>query len=309
MFWKLKTLLAKFEPTYGVDSVPTGAANAVLASDVKIMPMKGSEAERDYDRAVFAASASIPVGVHASISFKVEAKGRAVGTAPAFGPLVRACKLLQVLNPGVSVAYTPHSGVQESATIYLNIDGTLHAFLGARGTWRYMVNAMGIPHFEFDMTGLFVQPISDAMPTVAFGTQLTQLPQAASTANTPTFTYGGVPLILRSFTMDFGNEVKPRFLVNSESILITDSNESIDLTVEAVPLAIFNPYAIAAAASTAPLVLVHGTGAGKICTLTVPAAQLLRPEGLENQDGVVEWKLKMTPTAPVANEQYSITFT
>lgn len=309
MFWRLKTLLAKFEPTYGVDSGPTGAANAILAMDVKIMPMKGSEEKRDYDRPVFFAPQSIPVGVHASISFKVEAKSRTPGTASLYGPLIRACRNIQVVSAGVSVAYTPHSGPQESATIYLNIDGTLHAFLGARGTWRYVVEAKAVPYFEFEMTGLFVQPISDVMPTVSFGSQLTQAPQAASTANTPSCTYGGVALILRSLTMDFGNTVVPRFLINSESILITESAESIDLTIEAVPLATFNPYALAAAAGTAPLVLVHGTGAGKICTLSVPAAQLMRPEGLEGQDGVVEWKLKMTPTAPAGNDQYSITMT
>jgi len=310
MFWRLQALLVKTEVTYGTDPVPTGAANAILASDVKITPMKGSDVERDYDRPYFSASPTIPVGMHASISFKVEAKGSGVaGTAPAFGPLLRACKYAQTIVASTSVTYNPHSGVQESATIYFNVDGVLYKIIGARGTWRYRVNTMGIVYLEFEMTGLFVQPSASALPTVTLGTQLTQLPQVASSANTPTFTVGGVALALREFVFDAGNEVKPRFLIGSESILITDAAESIDMTVEAVPLATFNPYSVAAAATTQALSLVHGTGAGKICTLAVPAAQLKRPEGLDQQDGIVEWKLKMIPTAVSGNDQATLAFT
>lgn len=309
MFWKIQTLLAKVEVTYGADPLPTGLANAILASDVKIMPMKGSEAERDYDRAFFAASQTIPIGLHASIAFKVEVKSRTAGTAPSYGPLLKACKTTQITVPITSVTFEPHSGIQDSVTIQWNVDGTVYTILGARGTARYVVNAMGITYLEFDMTGLFTQPGSAAMPVMSYGSQLTQMPQAASSANTPIFTYGGVPLILRSFSFDLGNKITPRFLIGEEEILITDSAESVEMTVKAVPLATFNPYATAAAATTAQLVLAHGTGAGKVTTLTIPRAQLMRPEGLENQDGVVEWKLKLTPTSFDGNDQFSIVFT
>jgi hypothetical protein len=33
-YWKTKILLAKSEVTYGTDPTPTGASNAILASDV-----------------------------------------------------------------------------------------------------------------------------------------------------------------------------------------------------------------------------------------------------------------------------------
>lgn len=310
MFWRLQALLCKTETTYGVDPNPTGAANAILAQSVKIMPMQGTDVKRGHDKPYFSADGTIAVGLHATISFEVELKGSGVaGTAPAFGPLLRACKMAQVIVAATSVTYNPHSGVQESVTIYFNNDGTLFKMLGCRGNYSYKLNAQGLVVLAFEMTGLFVQPSSSALPTVTLGTQLTQIPQAATSANTPTFTLGGVALALRSLTLDAGNEVKPRFLVGSEQIIISDAAEKIDLQVEAVALATFNPFTNAASATPVALALVHGTGAGKICTLNVPSAQIMRPDGLEEQDGITEWKLSLTPLPTSGNDQYTLAFT
>lgn len=312
MFMRLQALLVKAETVYGTDPVPTGAANAILAQNVKINPMKGSDVKRDYDRPYFSAAPTVPVGLHMTIAFEVEVKGSGVaGTPPAYGPLLRACKWAQVIVASTSVTYTPHSGTQESCTIYWYLDGQLYKLVGARGTFSYKLNAQGVVVLTFEMTGLWSAPSTTAIPTVTLGTQLSQFPQAATSANTPTFTYSATPLILRSFTFDAGNEVKPRFLVGSESIMITNAEESIKFTIETPPLATFNPIAVAAAASTAAMVLVHGTGAGKVCTLNMPAVQIARPEGFDDQDGVVEMSLSAMPlpVAAAGNDQASLAFT
>ena len=44
--WKTKIILAKTEVTYGVDPTPTGAANAVLCTDVSLNPMDGQDISR-----------------------------------------------------------------------------------------------------------------------------------------------------------------------------------------------------------------------------------------------------------------------
>lgn len=312
MFMRLQALLVKAETVYGTDPVPTGAANALLAQNVKINPMKGSDVKRDYDRPYFSAAPTVPVGLHMTISFEVEVKGSGVaGTPPAYGPLLRACKWAQVIVASTSVAYTPHSGTQESCTIYWYLDGQLYKLVGARGTFSYKLNAQGIVVLAFEMTGLWAAPSTTAIPTVTLGTQLSQFPQVATSANTPTFTYGATPLILRNFTFDAGNEVKPRFLVGSESIMITNAEEMIKFTIETPPLATFNPIALAAAANTAAMVLVHGTGAGKICTLNMPAVQIARPEGFDDQDGIVEMSLSAMPlpVTNAGNDQASLAFT
>jgi hypothetical protein len=196
-------------------------------------------------------------------------------------------------------------------SIYFYVDGILFKITGARGTWKIKLNANGIAVIEFMMTGLFTQPGSAAIPAnPTYGTQLTQDPQVANTANTPTFTIGGYAAILRNFTFDAGNEVKTRFLIRSESVIIPASDEKVEFQIEAVPLAQFDPYSIANAGGTQALSLVHGVGAGKIATLSIPTFQLLNPGGLEAVDGIVEHPLrgKALPGS-VANSQFSLSFT
>lgn len=311
LYWRNKVLLAKVEATYGVDAAPTGAANAILATDVKLSPMEGQDVSRELDsRPWMGASETIPVGLYAKISFKVEVKSSgAAGTAPAYGPLLRASAMAETVSAGVSVTYNRASTNHASTTIWLNIDGTLYALTGARGNAVYRVNAAGVAYLEFEFSGLFVQPTAVAVPTPTYGTQLSQMPQAASSANTPTFTLGGVSLVLRDFMLDWGNEVTPRMLIRSETILITDFSEKIDMTVEAVALATLNPYALAAAGTAQALSLVHGTGAGKITTLSVPNAMIQRPSGINTQDNIIEWPLSLIPKSTAAGDQFTLVFT
>lgn len=311
MYWRNKTLLAKIETTYGTDPTPTGAANAILATAVKISPMEGQDVSRELDsRPYMGAQPTIPAGLYAKISFQVEVKGSGTaGTPPAIGVFLRSCAMAEVIVAGTSVTYNPITSGHESCSIYLNIDGTLYKMTGCRGTAVYRVSAQGVVYLEFEMTGLFTQPAAAALPTPTFGTQMTQMPQVASSANTPTFTINAVSCVMRNFALNMGNDVKPRLLVRSESIIIADKAEMIDTTIEAVALATLNPYALAAAGTTMALSLVHGTGAGKITTLSVPAAQMQRPTGLEQQDGIVEWPLKLVPLPVNGNDQFTLAFT
>ena len=47
--WKSKILLAKLETTYNIDAEPTGAANGVLATEVALTPMEGSDLSRNLE--------------------------------------------------------------------------------------------------------------------------------------------------------------------------------------------------------------------------------------------------------------------
>ena len=309
-FWRLQALLAKIETVYGTDPTPTGAANAILAEDVRVMPMEGQDVTRGFERPYMGARPTIAAGLHAKISFKVEVMGSGTaGTAPAIGVLLRSCAMAETIVAATSVTYNPVSSAHESCTIYFVNDGTNYLFKGARGTFKYVMSAQGVVYLEFEFTGLFTQPAALAMPTATYGTQLTQMPQVASSANTPTFTIGAVAAVLRSFSLDAGNKVTPRMLVRSESILITDRSEMIDMQIEALALATYNPFSLAAAGTAQALSLIHGTGAGKICTLSVPAAQVQRPTGLTEQDGITEWPLKFVPVPTSGNDQFTIAFT
>ena len=306
--WRRKIFLFKIEATYGVDSAPTPAANAILATDVKFQPMQGTDVNRDLDLPYLGGQGTTPNELHAKFSFKVElAPSGTPGTAPAWGPLLRACACAQVITPGVSVAYNPITDAHESGTLKLYIDGILFQSVGVRGTAKFAFTAQGIPYIEFEMTGLFAQP-SDATTTTPDLTSF-RTPRVVSTTHTPTFTIDSVPMVMRSFSLDLKNKVENRFLVGKEEVLISQREDMIAAQVETQPLADFNPFVLASEQTTVPVILVHGTGAGNIATLNAPAAQMQRPQGMENAQDIMETPLSLMPLPVIGNDQWTLTLT
>lgn len=98
-FNRNRFLLAKIQPTFGTDSVPTGAANAILlAGDPSITPYNSTNIDRDLVRGYFGASEQLVGTGYVGIDFKTELQSSgAGGTAPAWGPLARACGFAEVL--------------------------------------------------------------------------------------------------------------------------------------------------------------------------------------------------------------------
>lgn len=307
IYWSEKVLLAKIETTYGTDSAPV-AANAILAKNVRLMPMEGNDLDRELEMPWDGNSGTIPIDLHTKISFEIELEpSGTAGTAPGWGTLLRMSSCAQTIAAGTSVTYNKISSGRESGTIYLYIGGTLHALRGSRGNCVLEVNAQGIPYLKFEFTGLWTKPSASTAPTP----DLTAFkdPVVATTANTPTFTIAGSSFVLRSFKLDFGNKVEPSFLIGSESVEITGAQDSIEARVRAQPLASFDPYQKAIDQAKDALVLVHGTQAGRICTLSVPAAQHQRVQGLENAQNITEWPLRLLPRPQSGNDQFTLTLT
>lgn len=305
-FWRSKSLLAKIEATYGIDPVPTGAANAILATNVTFSPMEGSDVQRNLERTYFASDPSVPAELRSQITFSVELVGSgAAGTAPGWGPLMRACGAAQVVTPATSVEYSPITDNAESVTLYFDVDGTLHKMRGTRGTAVFAVSANGIPQINFTMTGLFAVPAEAAKPVVDYS--IFQPPQIASTSNTPVFTIGGAPFILRDFSLDLANDVQPRILVGQEAILITGRNERLSATVEAVPVSTYNPMQLAQSATAQAIVLQHGTVAGRRVKIETPAAVQQRLQSYNQNQNILEWPLVFSPQPTAGNDQWKIT--
>ncbi|WP_126977473.1 phage tail tube protein [Frigidibacter oleivorans] len=308
--WKSKVLLAKVEATYGTDPTPTGALNAILATEVRLTPMEGQDVGRELELPWLGAQGSIPTGLHQRLSFRVEMtpSGEA-GTPPAWGVLLRACAVAETITADTSVEYNPVTDGHESITLYLWIASTLYKISGARGTAVIRVTAQGIVYLEVDLTGLFSLPSETPQATPALAAQIALKPEVATTANTPVFTINGTPLVMRSFALNLGNQVETRFLIGSESVLIPDKMETIETTVEAVPLTTLNPFQLAYSQTTGAVALTHGTAAGRIASLAIPAAQMQRPQSLENQQNIKEWPLRMVPLPTAGNDQWTLTLT
>lgn len=309
-FWKKKIVLAKLEAGYGNDAGPTSALNGVLAIDVKLSPMEGQDLDRQLESATMGADQTLPVDLHSKLSFRVElAASGTAGTAPAWAPLLRACAVAMTTVAGTSVTFNPITDGQESASIYLHIDGHLYKMIGTRGTAKLMIGASAIPYVNFELTGLFTQPVDAAMPA---GPDLAAFknPLPGSKANTPVFTVGGVSLVMRELTFDLACAVEPRFLIGVEEILITDKAERVEFTVEQPALAVLNPFALAQSQATSVLALTHGTVPGSRITLNVPRLQMMRPGAPENRQGVIEQTLRGIPVKGAAgNDQFTLVLT
>lgn len=302
-----KVLAAKIETTEGTDASP-GATDAVLARDIEIMPMEGSDQDRGHDRPALGNAASIPFDLHMKMSFKVELAGSGVaGTAPAWGPLLRACGVAEVITASTSVAYNPISSGFESMTLHLNIDETRYALVGARGSCKIVINASAIPMLEFTFTGLWTKPSAVALPNEDVSDFLK--PAMASKVNTPTSTIGGTDHVFRNFALDLGNQVEGRFLIGAENIVIVDKAERLEMQIEATGLGTLDPFELARTQSSVAIALTHGTVAGNIAALSIPAAQMQRPTGITEAQGIKEWPLNLLPLPVSGNDQWTLTLT
>ncbi|SFZ86003.1 hypothetical protein SAMN02983003_3175 [Devosia enhydra] len=308
IFWKSKILLAKIEGTYGTDSAPTGGDNAILAINVQLTPMEGQDVSRELELPYLAAHATIPAGLFTRLQFRVElVPSGDAGVAPAWGPILRACGVAQTVVADTSVTYAPITTGHESVTIHFWIGGTRFVMKGSRGTAVISGEAQGVPVVDVTLTGLFSQPSEVSRPSPDFDAFLK--PDLVTDINTPTFTIDGVSLVMRRFSLDLRNDVQTRFLVGSESIIIPDRNELFSTQVEAVPLSTWNPFAKAADQERVPIVVAHGTVAGRIVTLEIDEAQVQRPAGLANEQNVAEWPLTFVPLPASGNDQWALTLT
>lgn len=307
IFWNEKVFLLALETTYGT-APALSASDAILATNISLTPMEGQDASRELELPRMGAQGTIPVDIHTKLTFSVELVGSGVaGTAPVMGKILRACGLAEVIDED-DVIYSPVSRGHESAAIHLWIGDTRYALIGARGTATLRVGASAIPRVEFEMTGLFVMPQEIEAIIPDLGEQIEADTLVATTENTPEFTIGGTSFAMRSFSLGLGNQVETRFLIGSESVMITDKNETIETTVEAVPLTGFNPFQLARDRTFVPVSLQHGATPGNRIVVTVPRAQMQRPAGLEQNQGIKEWPLRLIPQPGDGNDQFTITF-
>lgn len=299
-------ILAKIETLYGTDSIPTGAANAMLVENLNVTPLRQEMVERKIIQGYFGGRQSFEAGAVVEVSFDVEVAGSgAAGTAPAYGPLLRMCGLSETIVPATSVAYKPISASFEAGTIYFYADGVLHKALGARGSVSLKTTAKNLPAFSFKFTGLYA-PVSDvAMPTLAL--TAFQAPVPVNNANTSGFSLAGYAGVLSDFSMDMANTVVHRVLIGNDSIMVTDRNVTGKVVIEAVTTATKDFYSNVKASTLNAFNLLHGTVAGNKVQIASSTVQLLNPS-YSDMDGIrmLNLDMKFIPST-AGNDEFTIT--
>lgn len=303
-------ILAGIETTYGVDMVPTGLANAMLVSNISINPLNAQYADRALVRPFMGGSDQLVGTAFKEATFEVELVGSGTaGTAPAWGPLLRACAFSQTLTASTRVDYLPITTAQESVTIYAFSDGVRHVLRGARGTVQFRAVVGEIPRMIFRFQGIDGGDTAVTNPAVTLTAFLQ--PQAVNDANTGDVTFGGThsptgaPAIVggtvypsQGLEIDMALAVNFTPMLGQETIDITDrqanGNTTLDLT-EAQEVTLLGNVRNATLSSIG---LLHGTVTGRRSLLWLPSAQLTNPSKADVNGKLVQrFDLRALPSS------------
>lgn len=307
MRWKRKVILAKVEGTYGTDSTPAAATDAILARNVAIDPLELNYDQREFVLPWFGTFGKIPSGGFVKISFEVEAAGSAAaGTAPAYGPLLKACGMGETIVGATSVTYAPVS-TEGSVSMYMYIDGRLHKILGALGTCKLAFNAGKVPVYQFSFIGLFAVPTDIAIVTPTLTAYIK--PVAVNKVNTTPATLFTYSAKFVSLVADIGNVLTPRQYVNDEAVGFVDRKTTGQVAIEDELIAAKDWWTIVKNGTTGALAFTHGTVAANKIQLNGPVVQLTEPKLSEsNGISILTMNMEFIPSN-AGNDEFSIVYT
>ncbi len=153
-YFRNAAILAKVETTYGVSAAPTGAANAMLISNLNIT-YQSENVARDLVVPFIGGFEQLVGRTFLEISFSVELPSSgAAGTAPPWGALLRACGYSETVTASKRVEYNPVTPASDSVTISYFMDGIRYGALGARGNAAFKMGLSQRPVIEFRFIGI-----------------------------------------------------------------------------------------------------------------------------------------------------------
>lgn len=301
-----RVLLAKIETTYGTDSTPTGAANAMLVRNLTLTPIQLDYAPRELVRPFLGNFDALPGDPWVQVEFEIEAAGSsALGVAPAYGNLLRACAMGETLTASVKAEYKPVSATFESVTIYYQEDGLQHKITGARGSVALVMGLKGIPVYRFRMLGLYNLPTDTALSSATYTAFKT--PKVVNNTNTTAFTLHGFAAVASAFEIDLQNELTFRALIGgSKSIQLTDRKVIGSVTIEKPLVASKDFWSAIVNGTLAAVSITHGP-AGNQVKFDANNVQLTEPTE-EDSDGISMLKMNMLlmPTT-AGNDELTLT--
>lgn len=305
--WKRKVLAIKPEASYGTDPIPTAAANAVLARNVRLRPLEHEGEERIADTGYYGHLGEIVAGTFVGLDFEVELAGAgAAGTAPAYGPLLKACGCSETINVGVSVVYAPVALASAvSVATYFWIDGRRHKITGQLGNAQIMLPKGRLPYIAFSLLGLFNAPDDNAVPSPTLSGWIKPVP--VNKVNTTPMTLGTFAGVFADFRLDFGNQMKYRNLPNSEAIRLLERKSSGSCRLESELVATKDWWTLIKNMTTAAFTCTHGQTAGNKVVVAAAQTQIVRPQ-LPVEDELLheEFGLIFQPSS-AGNDEWSIT--
>ncbi len=306
MYTKKTTLYCKIETTSGTDVSPA-VTDGVIAYDVDLS-IKADMKERNASNADRSIYPNIRGKTSVELKFWIELKGSGTaGTAPKWGPLLKACDRLETANAGTNVIYSM-ALVTTTCTIYVNIDGILHKIVGCAGDTEIDLTSGDIARLNFTISGVYVLATDSVSAAITVDTTTGLITKGATT------TFGSYAAIIEKLILKFGNSVVERTSMNvTEGILaymVGNRNPSGVMTCEAVLRATSNAdfWSYFDAGTTKALSLVLGATAGNIITIVAPVCKLTAPKyGDRNGLRTVDIEFQMARSS--GNDEMTLTLT
>lgn len=281
---KQMLLLAKKQPTAGVDAAPAANTNAILCRAFTPEPIVADMVARNLIRPYKGNSGKLVAGEYRRFKFEVEYAGAgAAGTEPKWGLLLEACGLSnKTVNAGTSVVYGLVSDDEPVLTLHGFLDGIKWAMLDAKGTVSFTLSSKGIPVMAYEFIGTYVAGGDVTMPTNVDYSGFQQ-PLTVGGVNTPTFTFHGLAAAASAYSINLANQLSYRVLMNQSGAVSPDRQPTGSVTMELVKTGTKHWDEIIRQGTTGAANLVHGTTAGNIVELQAPRVQC-SPYGSPSDD-------------------------
>jgi hypothetical protein len=301
-------ILAKTEVTPGTDPTPTGAANAILVSDMSITPLDAKNIERKNIKGYFGADTELVGPASVKCAFTVEMAGSGTAaTAPAWGPLLLACAMAEAsLTVPNRVEYTPVSSSLSTMTVYYYDDGVLHKLHNVMGTCTLSAKVGERPVFKFEFTGIDggISAAANASPTLTAW----KTPVAMTKANVVDITLGatyatgaltgGTAYPSNGVELMLGNEVNFTPNLTTEKVDITERTVTGSVELELTAAQEVSFMATVKANTTQSLALTIGTTTGYKIIIHAPAVQITNPKKVDvNNTRYVGYDLRLVPSS------------
>jgi hypothetical protein len=265
-------LLAAVETVPGTPTVPVPGSNAILTRNPVFNMIDGEQVERNLMKPYKGNSGKLFVGEHRKFTFEVELAGSgAAGTAPAWSLLLQACGFAETVTAGQDVTFNPVSEGEPTLTLYGYLDGNVSIEL----------NAKQIPVMKFEFTGRYAPPTETGMPTgVDYSAFI--MPKTVGKTNTPTFTFFGLNACTSAFSINWGNTVTWRDLINCAGAHSPTRSPTGNATIELPKADQANWAEKVRNSDVGSATLIHGVLPGNIIELQMP--QLLPGIGTVSDD-------------------------
>ena len=261
-----RLLLAKNEAVKGTDIVPVPANDAVRVLSAE-PAVTADNIERPVVKPTMGQLAHLIGKKTIQLTIECELRGSgAAGTAPDFGPLLRACGIDETIAASTSVTYDPLTGSHEAASIYWYEDGLLWKLIGAVGTFTIAYEMNTATKITFTMSAPYLEPTTAAYP--GGETYQTTPPVVASSADV--FSEGSA-IKVGSFEMGAAGDVQEHYTTGNHEFTVADRQPTLKLTKDSVST-IVDWTALMGETNVALSATIDG-GAGNIIVLTGDVAR------------------------------------